>query len=98
MFYDNMSRKTRRQENDSPLETMRLEWTELNQDQFAVAVGIPRATYQRMVSGKTPLRLRPEEIVKVCEVCRINLNIFFERMGADITHLSASSSSSFVSH
>lgn len=82
-----MSRKIRRQENNSPLETMRLEWTELNQDQFAVAVGIPRATYQRMVSGKTPLRLRPEEIVRVCEVCRINLNIFFEKMGADITHL-----------
>jgi uncharacterized protein (DUF2384 family) len=86
-----MSRKIRRQENDSPLEAMRLEWTELNQDQFAVAVGIPRATYQRMVSGKTPLRLRPEEIVRVCEVCRINLNIFFERMGADITHLTMSS-------
>jgi uncharacterized protein (DUF2384 family) len=86
-----MSRKIRRQENDSPLETMRLEWTELNQDQFAVAVGIPRATYQRMVSGKTPLRLRPEEIVRVCEVCRINLNIFFERMGSDITHLTMSS-------
>jgi len=86
-----MSRKIRRQENDSPLETMRLEWTELNQDQFAVAVGIPRATYQRMVSGKTPLRLRPQEIVRVCEVCRINLNIFFERMGSDITHLTMSS-------
>lgn len=86
-----MSRKIRRQENDSPLETMRLEWTELNQDQFAVAVGIPRATYQRMVSGKTPLRLRPEEIVRVCEVCRINLNIFFERMGTDISHLTISS-------
>ena len=86
-----MSRKIRRQENDSPLEAMRLEWTELNQDQFAVAVGIPRATYQRMVSGKTALRLRPEEIVRVCEVCRINLNIFFEKMGADITHLTMSS-------
>lgn len=73
------------------METMRLEWTELNQDQFAIAVGIPRATYQRMVSGKTPLRLRPEEIVRVCEVCRINLNIFFEKMGSDITHLTMSS-------
>jgi hypothetical protein len=77
---------------------MRLEWTELNQDQFAVAVGIPRATYQRMVSGKTPLRLRPEEIVKVCEICGINLNIFFERMGTDITHLSAASSQPLVTH
>lgn len=74
------------------MEAMRLEWTELNQDEFAVALGIPRATYQRMVSGKTPMRLKPEEIVKACELCRIGLNTFFERMGADISHLPTSNS------
>lgn len=68
-----------------------MEWTEMNQDEFAIALGIPRATYQRMVSGKTPLRLKPEEIAKACELCKISLSTFFERMGVDISRLPAPS-------
>ena len=51
------SRKRQKQESESALETLRIERTRYNQDEFAMRCGIPRATYQRWISGKAEARL-----------------------------------------
>lgn len=58
--------KKLKQESDSPLETLRIDRTELNQDQFAMKCGIPRATYQRWITGKTEARLTLSQVKKLC--------------------------------
>ena len=81
-----ISRK-RKQESDSPLEVLRIELTELSQDEFVVQCGISRTTYQRWVREKIPLdeiKLSPEQIVKMCRVCHISPKTFFERLGVDL--------------
>ena len=47
-------------------ETLRIDRTELNQDQFAMKCGIPRATYQRWITGKTEARLTLSQVKKLC--------------------------------
>lgn len=59
--------------------------TALTQDEFIIALDISRSTYQRMVAGKTPLRLSPIQIVRACKVCNIDLRTFFLEMGVDLT-------------
>jgi transcriptional regulator with XRE-family HTH domain len=81
-----ISRK-RKQESDSPLEVLRIELTELSQDEFVVQCGISRTTYQRWVREKVPLdeiKLSPEQIVKMCRVCHISPKTFFGRLGVDL--------------
>lgn len=64
------SRKLK-QESDSPLEALRIERTNLNQDEFAMRCGIPRATYQRWVSGKTEARVTLGQLKKICQELNI---------------------------
>lgn len=66
------SKKERRQEGDSVLESLRLERTTLTQDEFAVACGIPRTTYQRWVSGKTPAKLTLPQLKAIARLLEIN--------------------------
>ena len=48
-----MKKDRRPQDSTSPIETLRLERTQLSQAEFAVSCGIPLRTYQRWVSGET---------------------------------------------
>jgi transcriptional regulator with XRE-family HTH domain len=83
-YYDKMKRKLRT-ESDSPLETLRLDFTDLTQDQFIVRCKMSRATYQRWISGQTMIKPTPEQITEVCRTCNISLKTFFGRLGIDVT-------------
>ena len=61
------SRKRQKQESESALETLRIERTRYNQDEFAMRCGIPRATYQRWISGKVEARLTISQFKAVCK-------------------------------
>ncbi len=58
--------RQQKQSGDSWLEAMRLERTSLSQDELAFRCGIPRATYQRWISGKTELRLSIPQLKALC--------------------------------
>lgn len=55
----------------SPLEMLRLERTTLTQDELAFRCGIPRATYQRWITGKTLVRLSLAQLKVLCRELRI---------------------------
>lgn len=54
-----MKKDRRPQESQSPIETLRIQRTELSQTEFAVRCGIPLRTYQRWISGQTEAKLTP---------------------------------------
>ncbi|KJH72208.1 helix-turn-helix domain-containing protein [Aliterella atlantica] len=62
----NSRSKRQKQESQSPLETLRIERTRYNQDEFAMRCGIPRATYQRWISGKAEPRLTLVQLKTIC--------------------------------
>lgn len=64
-------KKRERQAGDSPLEMMRIDRTTLTQDELAMRCGIPRATYQRWISGKTEARLSVSQLKRLCEELQI---------------------------
>ena len=53
------------------METLRIERTELTQDELAMRCGIPRATYQRWIAGKTEPRLTLNQLKKLCQALKI---------------------------
>ncbi len=61
----------RLKESDSILETLRIERTNLNQKDFAKAVGIPLKTYQRWVSGETIGRPTLGQLKNLCRILSI---------------------------
>jgi transcriptional regulator with XRE-family HTH domain len=63
--------KRRKQASDSPLEALRIERTTLSQDELAVYCGIPRATYQRWIAGKTEAKLSISQLKKLCQLLGI---------------------------
>ncbi|NET71772.1 MAG: helix-turn-helix transcriptional regulator [Sphaerospermopsis sp. SIO1G2] len=65
--------KTRKikQESNSPLDALRIQKTQLTQDEFAMKCGIPRTTYLRWISGKTEARPTLSQLKKICEVLEI---------------------------
>jgi transcriptional regulator with XRE-family HTH domain len=69
---------------DWVLETLRLDYTDLTQDEFIVKCGLSRTTYQRWVRGKAAPRLTPEQIVNVCRICRISFSTFFTKLGLNV--------------
>ncbi len=85
MQANDMSRKERRQESYSPLEELRMERTELTQDEFVFRCGFARATYQRWVRGATPIKPTPEQILALCRLCSISPKTLFQRLGFDTT-------------
>ncbi|MBH8576974.1 helix-turn-helix transcriptional regulator [Nostocaceae cyanobacterium CENA369] len=58
--------RRQKQESDSPLDALRIERTKLTQDELAMRCGIPRATYQRWISGKTEARLTMSQVKSLC--------------------------------
>lgn len=64
--------KRTKEESDSPLETLRIERTSLNQDEFAYRCGIPRATYRRWITGSTEAKLTISQFKKLCRELGIN--------------------------
>lgn len=88
-YYDIMKKKPRKslEEGGSPLESLRLQYTELNQDAFCLACGIPRATYQRMARGTSETRFTIEQIINICHVCGISPETFLKTMGGDVEHI-----------
>ncbi|MGD1952261.1 MAG: helix-turn-helix domain-containing protein [Leptolyngbyaceae cyanobacterium] len=46
---------------------MRLEHTQLIQDELAIRCGIPRSTYQRWISGKTEAKLSLKQLKALCQ-------------------------------
>lgn len=54
------------QPNLSPIEALRLERTQLTQDELAVRCGIPRSTYQRWIAGKTEAKLSLPQMKALC--------------------------------
>ncbi|HCV30424.1 MAG TPA: XRE family transcriptional regulator [Microcoleaceae bacterium UBA9251] len=66
-----MTRKRRKQESDSALERLRLTKTELSQDELAFKCGIPRATYQRWISGQTEAKLTLNQLKALCRELKI---------------------------
>ena len=94
IFYVTMTEKDKkvRQEGDSPLEALRLDHTQMNQDEFTLRCGIPKTTYFRWVTGKTPVRLTPQQVAAVCLVCNISLRTMFQYLGVDVDNLPTGSS------
>jgi transcriptional regulator with XRE-family HTH domain len=58
--------KRQKQESESALEILRIDRTHLSQDELASRCGIPRATYQRWISGKTPARPTIAQLKRLC--------------------------------
>ena len=67
-----MKRPTRRQESDSYLEALRIERTDLSQEQFAKLCGIPWRTYQRWIAGETEARLTPRQWKALMSILRVD--------------------------
>ncbi len=65
------SRKERRQEGNSPLEALRINKTDLSQDEFAFRCGIPRATYHRWISGATEPKFSLFQLKAICRELKI---------------------------
>ncbi len=57
----------RKQGSEIWLETLRLSRTQLSQDELAVLCGIPRATYQRWIAGKTEVKLSIPQLKALCQ-------------------------------
>ncbi|TAE58856.1 MAG: XRE family transcriptional regulator [Nostocales cyanobacterium] len=60
-----------KQESDSPLDALRIERTQLTQDEFAMKCGIPRTTYLRWISGRTEARPTLVQLKKICKELNI---------------------------
>jgi transcriptional regulator with XRE-family HTH domain len=79
-----MKRKLRT-ESESPLEKLRLDYTNLNQDEFVVKCGLSRATYRRWITGETTPKFTAEQIINICRICQISFALFFTKLGVDIS-------------
>ncbi|MDG2614901.1 helix-turn-helix transcriptional regulator [Thermoleptolyngbya sichuanensis XZ-Cy5] len=54
------------QNRPSSIEALRLERTQLTQDELAIRCGIPRSTYQRWIAGKTEAKLSLLQLKALC--------------------------------
>lgn len=66
-----MKKDRRPQESASPIETLRIERTQLSQAEFAVQCGIPLRTYQRWVLGETEAKLTPRQWKEILQLLQI---------------------------
>jgi transcriptional regulator with XRE-family HTH domain len=55
------------QNRPSAIEALRLERTQLTQDELAIRCGIPRSTYQRWIAGKTEAKLSLLQLKALCK-------------------------------
>jgi transcriptional regulator with XRE-family HTH domain len=70
---------------ESTLEGLRIDYTDLNQYEFVAKCGLSLATYQRWIYGKKEPRLTPTQIINVCRVCNISMNQFFKAFDIDLS-------------
>jgi len=63
--------KRQKQESESVLETLRINRTNLTQDELASRCQIPRATYQRWITGKTIARPTLVQLKLLCRELHI---------------------------
>ncbi|MEB3283222.1 MAG: helix-turn-helix domain-containing protein [Lyngbya sp.] len=66
-----MKKDRRPQDSPSPIETLRLERTQLSQAEFAVLCGIPLRTYQRWISGETEAKPTPRQWKAMIRILKI---------------------------
>lgn len=70
-----MSKSKRRiNESNSMFETLRIERTKLNQEQFLEAVGIPHKTWRRWITGETEGRLTLKQIKAICKILNLSVD------------------------
>lgn len=67
------------------MESLRLDHTDLNQDEFVIKIGVSRTTYQRWLREDKEPRLTPSQIINLCSICNISFNTFFQSLGKDIS-------------
>ena len=79
--------KRRISNKESALESLRLNYTDLNQDEFVVKCGFTRATYQRWIGSNKEPRLTPTQIAQVCRICQIPMSKFFQTFNLDISDI-----------
>lgn len=79
--------KRRISNKESALESLRLDYTDLSQDEFIVKCGVSRTTYQRWIRNKEEPRLIPSQVANVCRICKISLWKFYEVIGIDISDI-----------
>ncbi len=72
---------------DYILESLRLDYTDLSQDEFVIKCGLTRATYHRWLRENRLPRLTPEQIISVCRICQISFNTFFTKLGLDVSDI-----------
>ncbi len=61
-------------ESNSPLETLRIQRTNLTQEEFVKRCGIPRKTYHRWITGATPAKLTPRQMKSICELLGMSIH------------------------
>ena len=69
-----MNKYRRLSESDLPMETLRIEKTNFTQEEFVKMCGIPRKTYHRWITGKSPAKLTPKQVKSICRVLGIDVN------------------------
>lgn len=68
-----MKKKRLLQESDSPLDNLRIEKTDLSQEEFAKRCSIPLRTYMRWISGETQAKLTPAQMKAVCRELKLSV-------------------------
>lgn len=58
-------------QSESPLDSLRIERTNLSQEEFAKRCGIPLRTYTRWISGAVQARPTPSQIKALCRELNI---------------------------
>ena len=61
-----MEKFRRLTESNSEVESLRIERTNLSQEEFAKRCGIPRRTYVRWITGETTAKLSLKQLRAVC--------------------------------
>ncbi len=69
-----MNKKRLLEESESPLDNLRIEKTNLSQEEFAKRCGIPLRTYTRWISGTTQAKLTPKQIKAICRELNVSLD------------------------
>jgi len=75
-------RERRLQDSESPIEILRIQRTQLSQDDFAIHCGIFPRTYQRWIAGKTEAKLSPRQWKALMKVLNLTADEIPDDFGA----------------
>ncbi len=59
---------------EHPMEKLRKARCTLTQEDFARAIGIGTATYSRWLAADKPPKLSPDQLKKLCSLCKVDAN------------------------